>query len=171
MHYVPLWLAVWPPRHGFWLGGRPQERSLYLEHASRLDNMQAMRKAPLPVAILTGRQPAEPGIEPATTGGEAAPTSEDVPELDPYYPGLAGRGYSGLVWNHPTIADGTEIHTTRIVQEFAGRIETRSGTVYQLGRRFESAMAASCAGLVCFAGSPKALPGRLLRKERGLVSL
>lgn len=85
-------------------------------------------------------------------------TDKSIPLLDPYYPGFRGRGYSGLVWGHPGFPDGTEIHTTRIVQEFNGEIETRSGSTYRLGRRYESAMAASCDGLVRFLDGGKAVP-------------
>lgn len=84
-----------------------------------------------------------------------------VYRLDPAWPVSPGRRYAGLVWNHPTLKDGTSITTSPVVEELDGRIVTRSGSVYLLGRTYESEKhAAEQAGLglnVARGGAPSRL--------------
>lgn len=58
--------------------------------------------------------------------------------LDPCWPVLPGPRYRGLVWNHDTVRDGTLITTSAVVELKDGRLVTRSGSAYQLGRIFSS---------------------------------
>jgi hypothetical protein len=58
--------------------------------------------------------------------------------LDPCWPVLPGPRYRGIVWNHPSLKDGTLITTSAVVELGSGRIVTRSGSSYELGRTFTS---------------------------------
>lgn len=58
--------------------------------------------------------------------------------LDPCWPVLPGPRYRGLVWNHPTLRDGTPITTSAVIELKPGHIVTRSGSTYELGRTFAS---------------------------------
>lgn len=51
---------------------------------------------------------------------------------------LPGPRYRGVVWNHPSLKDGTLITTSAVVELGNGRIVTRSGSTYELGRTFNS---------------------------------
>lgn len=70
--------------------------------------------------------------------------------LDPCWPVLPGPRYRGVVWDHPTLKDGTLITTSAVAELGNGRIVTRSGSVYELGRTFNSeqqaALEAAAAG-------------------------
>lgn len=70
--------------------------------------------------------------------------------LDPCWPVLPGPRYRGVVWNHPSLRDGTLITTSAVVELGNGRIVTRSGSSYELGRTFNSeqqaALEAAAAG-------------------------
>ena len=68
------------------------------------------------------------------------PTSEKrrCVRLDPCWPVLPGPRYRGVVWNHPSLKDGTLITTSAVVELGNGRIVTRSGSSYELGRTFNS---------------------------------
>jgi hypothetical protein len=69
---------------------------------------------------------------------EPAENVERVYRLDPCWPVLPGPRYRGLVWNHDKLPDGTLITTSAVVELMGGRISTRSGSVYELGRTFNS---------------------------------
>lgn len=58
--------------------------------------------------------------------------------LDPCWPVLPGPRYRGVVWNHPSLKDGTLITTSAVVELGNGRIVTRSGSSYELGRLYNS---------------------------------
>lgn len=58
--------------------------------------------------------------------------------LDPCWPVLPGPRYRGVVWNHRTLRDGTLVTTSAVVELKDGRIRTRSGSLYVLGRTFYS---------------------------------
>lgn len=58
--------------------------------------------------------------------------------LDPAWPVEPGLRYRGLVWDHPTIKDGTLVTTSQIVEQRDGVVVTRSGSVYRLGRTYLS---------------------------------
>ena len=81
--------------------------------------------------------------------GESSKGEEGtICRLDPCWPVLPGPRYRGLVWNHPTLKDGTPITTSAVVELKAGRIVTRSGSSYELGRTFASEQHAAAQGLV-----------------------
>ena len=58
--------------------------------------------------------------------------------LDPCWPVLPGPRYRGIVWNHRTLRDGTLVTTSAVVELKDGRILTRSGSLYALGRTYYS---------------------------------
>ncbi|MCK7502150.1 MAG: hypothetical protein MZW92_78700 [Comamonadaceae bacterium] len=51
---------------------------------------------------------------------------------------LPGPRYRGVVWDHASLRDGTLVTTSAVVELKNGRILTRSGSVYALGRTFYS---------------------------------
>lgn len=58
--------------------------------------------------------------------------------LDPCWPVLPGPRYRGVVWNHGSLRDGTLVTTSAVVELKDGRILTRSGSIYALGRTYYS---------------------------------
>ena len=71
-----------------------------------------------------------------------------IVRLDPAWPVEPGPRFRGLVWNHPTLKDGTLITTSQVMEFHGGRIVTRSGSIYLLGRTYVSERhAAQRAGL------------------------
>lgn len=66
--------------------------------------------------------------------------------LDPCWPVLPGPRYRGLVWNHPSAPDGTLITTSMVIELKDGRIVTRSGSSYELGRTYYSEQHAAAHG-------------------------
>ena len=61
-----------------------------------------------------------------------------IVRLDPAWPVEPGPRFRGLVWNHPTLKDGTLITTSQVMEFHGGRIVTRSGSIYLLGRTYVS---------------------------------
>lgn len=61
-----------------------------------------------------------------------------IVRLDPAWPVEPGPRFRGLVWNHPTLKDGTLITTSQVIEFHGGRIVTRSGSIYLLGRTYVS---------------------------------
>lgn len=61
-----------------------------------------------------------------------------IVRLDPAWPVEPGPRFRGFVWNHPTLKDGTLITTSQIMEFHGGRIVTRSGSIYLLGRTYVS---------------------------------
>lgn len=72
------------------------------------------------------------------SGDDSRTSNGAMLRLDPCWPVLPGPRYRGLVWNHPTISDGTLITTSAIVELKDGHILTCSGSAYRLGRTFYS---------------------------------
>lgn len=70
--------------------------------------------------------------------GDSTMKQERIPRLDPCWPVLPGPRYRGVVWHHPRLRDGTMITTSAVVELKGGRIVTRSGSTYELGRTFFS---------------------------------
>jgi hypothetical protein len=70
--------------------------------------------------------------------GDPMAREAPLPRLNPCWPILPGPRYRGVVWNHPRLRDGTLITTSAIVELRGGRIVTRSGSTYELGRTFLS---------------------------------
>ncbi len=69
---------------------------------------------------------------------EVAETKPRIVRLDPAWPVEPGPRFRGLVWNHPTLKDGTLITTSQVMEFHGGRIVTRSGSIYMLGRTYVS---------------------------------
>jgi hypothetical protein len=69
-----------------------------------------------------------------------------IMRLDPCWPVLPGPRYRGLVWNHPSAKDGTLITTSAVIELKDGRIVTRSGSAYELGRTYYSEQHAAAHG-------------------------
>lgn len=69
---------------------------------------------------------------------DAAAGNPRIVRLDPAWPVEPGPRFRGLVWNHPTLKDGTLITTSQIMEFHGGRIVTRSGSIYLLGRTYVS---------------------------------
>lgn len=69
---------------------------------------------------------------------DAAASKPRIVRLDPAWPVEPGPRFRGLVWNHPTLKDGTLITTSQVMEFHGGRIVTRSGSIYLLGRTYVS---------------------------------
>lgn len=83
-----------------------------------------------------------------------------IVRLDPAWPVEPGPRFRGLVWNHPTLKDGTLITTSQVMEFHGGRIVTRSGSIYLLGRTYVSERhAAQRAGVDLREGAPTSAHG------------
>jgi hypothetical protein len=69
---------------------------------------------------------------------DVADSKPRIVRLDPAWPVEPGPRFRGLVWNHPTLKDGTLITTSQVMEFHGGRIVTRSGSIYMLGRTYVS---------------------------------
>lgn len=69
---------------------------------------------------------------------DASASKPRIVRLDPAWPVEPGPRFRGLVWNHPTLKDGTLITTSQVMEFHGGRIVTRSGSIYLLGRTYVS---------------------------------
>lgn len=86
--------------------------------------------------------------------------------LDPAWPVEPGPRYRGLVWNHPSLKDGTLVTTSPIVEQRDGCVITRSGSVYRLGRTYASERhAAQVAGMKMEAAAQAAAPLQVIDLE------
>ena len=74
---------------------------------------------------------------------DVADSKPRIVRLDPAWPIEPGPRFRGLVWNHPTLKDGTLITTSQVMEFHGGRIVTRSGSIYLLGRTYVSERHAS----------------------------
>jgi len=68
---------------------------------------------------------------------DASASKPRIVRLDPAWPVEPGPRFRGLVWNHPTLKDGTLITTSQVMEFHGGRIVTRSGSIYLLGEVLE----------------------------------
>lgn len=69
---------------------------------------------------------------------DSSTSTPRIVRLDPAWPVEPGPRFRGLVWNHPTLKDGTLITTSQVMEFHGGRIVTRSGSIYLLGRTYVS---------------------------------